>query len=100
MLADAVSPDHQVYRDIPAVLEDAHQLSQVILEILREFLVANFLSKCHPHRQLTRKSLLCETVALRQGVEELDHTLFLVQRGVSLERLLDEATQLFGLMNE
>lgn len=62
--------------------------------------ISNFSCKCHPHRQLTCKSLLRETVALRQSVEELDHTLFLVQCGVALECLLDEATQLFGLMNE
>lgn len=29
LLADAFSPDDQVYRDIPAVLEDAHKHSQV-----------------------------------------------------------------------
>lgn len=40
LLADAVSPDHQVYRDIPAVLEDAGQLSQVSLEFLKEFQIS------------------------------------------------------------
>lgn len=60
LLADAISPDHQVYRDIPAML-DADQLSQVrIFEG-----ISNFSCKCRPHRQLTCKSLLCETVALR-----------------------------------
>lgn len=50
------------------------------------------------NHQLAGEDLLGVAVTLSQSAEEPSHALVLLQSGVSLKRLLDEPTQLLGLM--
>lgn len=51
------------------------------------------------HHQLAGEALLCVAVTQSQSGEELGHALALFQGGVALKGLLDEPTQLLGLMH-
>lgn len=56
-------------------------------------------SGSNTHHQLAGEALLCVAGALSQSGEELGHALVLAEGGVALKGLLDQPTQLLGLMH-